>query len=87
LNVCKEWSKRIAEEYFQQVINSTFCQRFYHNTFLFLKTDDEKSKGLPVVMPIFDRTSCNIPKAQISFIEYFINDMFDAWHGKLTKNI
>ena len=34
-------------------------------------------------MPVFDRISCNIPKAQISFIEYFINDMFDAWHGKL----
>ena len=33
-------------------------------------------------MPSFDRNSCNIPKAQISFIEYFVNDMFEAWDGK-----
>lgn len=30
-------------------------------------------------MPTFDRQSCNIPKAQISFIDYFIQDMFEAW--------
>ncbi len=35
-------------------------------------------------MPIFDRTSCNVPKAQISFIEYFIEDMFEAWDGKYS---
>jgi high affinity cAMP-specific and IBMX-insensitive 3',5'-cyclic phosphodiesterase 8 len=45
------------------------------------KTDDEKQKGLPVVMPTFDRLSCNIPKAQISFIEYFITEMFETWDG------
>ncbi|CAF0871306.1 unnamed protein product [Brachionus calyciflorus] len=45
----------------------------------FEQTDEEKQKGLPVVMPTFDRTSCNIPKAQISFIEYFIEDMFEHW--------
>jgi high affinity cAMP-specific and IBMX-insensitive 3',5'-cyclic phosphodiesterase 8 len=48
----------------------------------FEQTDEEKEKGLPVVMPTFDRLSCSIPKAQISFIEYFINDMFEAWDGK-----
>jgi high affinity cAMP-specific and IBMX-insensitive 3',5'-cyclic phosphodiesterase 8 len=60
LDICKEWTKRIANEYFDQ-------------------TDEEKEKGLPVVMATFDRTSCNIPKAQISFIDYFINDMFSSW--------
>uniref|UniRef100_A0A4W3GIA6 Phosphodiesterase n=1 Tax=Callorhinchus milii TaxID=7868 RepID=A0A4W3GIA6_CALMI len=45
----------------------------------FAQTDEEKSQGLPVVMPVFDRNSCSIPKSQISFIDYFINDMFDAW--------
>ena len=50
-----------------------------------LKTDEEKAKNLPVVMPIFDRSNCNVPKAQISFIEYFITDMFEAWDGNLTK--
>uniref|UniRef100_A0A8C3H7D0 Phosphodiesterase n=1 Tax=Chrysemys picta bellii TaxID=8478 RepID=A0A8C3H7D0_CHRPI len=42
-------------------------------------TDEEKRQGLPVVMPVFDRKTCSIPKSQISFIDYFITDMFDAW--------
>uniref|UniRef100_A0A8D0HAV6 Phosphodiesterase n=1 Tax=Sphenodon punctatus TaxID=8508 RepID=A0A8D0HAV6_SPHPU len=45
----------------------------------FAQTDEEKRKGLPVVMPVFDRNTCSIPKSQISFIDYFIMDMFDAW--------
>lgn len=47
-----------------------------------LQTDEEKQKELPVVMPVFDRNTCSIPKSQISFIDYFITDMFDAWDGK-----
>ncbi|XP_061414674.1 high affinity cAMP-specific and IBMX-insensitive 3',5'-cyclic phosphodiesterase 8B isoform X1 [Lethenteron reissneri] len=45
----------------------------------FAQTDEEKRKGLPVVMPVFDRCTCSVPKSQISFIDYFITDMFDAW--------
>ncbi|XP_060136226.1 high affinity cAMP-specific and IBMX-insensitive 3',5'-cyclic phosphodiesterase 8B isoform X3 [Zootoca vivipara] len=45
----------------------------------FAQTDEEKRQGLPVVMPVFDRKTCSIPKSQISFIDYFIMDMFDAW--------
>ncbi|XP_004852901.1 high affinity cAMP-specific and IBMX-insensitive 3',5'-cyclic phosphodiesterase 8A isoform X2 [Heterocephalus glaber] len=45
----------------------------------FSQTDEEKRKELPVVMPVFDRNTCSIPKSQISFIDYFITDMFDAW--------
>ncbi|XP_014644143.1 PREDICTED: high affinity cAMP-specific and IBMX-insensitive 3',5'-cyclic phosphodiesterase 8A isoform X2 [Ceratotherium simum simum] len=45
----------------------------------FSQTDEEKQKDLPVVMPVFDRNTCSIPKSQISFIDYFITDMFDAW--------
>ncbi|XP_051952614.1 high affinity cAMP-specific and IBMX-insensitive 3',5'-cyclic phosphodiesterase 8A-like [Xyrauchen texanus] len=45
----------------------------------FAQTDEEKQQGLPVVMPVFDRNTCSIPKSQISFIDYFIMDMFDAW--------
>ncbi|KAG8131007.1 hypothetical protein E2320_017568, partial [Naja naja] len=48
----------------------------------FVQTDEEKKQGLPVVMPVFDRNTCSIPKSQISFIDYFIMDMFDAWDGK-----
>ncbi|XP_074649717.1 high affinity cAMP-specific and IBMX-insensitive 3',5'-cyclic phosphodiesterase 8B-like [Tubulanus polymorphus] len=60
LGLCKEWAKRISEEYFQQ-------------------TDDEKSKGLPVMMAMFDRKTCSIPKSQMSFIDLFLSDMFAAW--------
>uniref|UniRef100_A0A2K6FT55 3',5'-cyclic-AMP phosphodiesterase n=1 Tax=Propithecus coquereli TaxID=379532 RepID=A0A2K6FT55_PROCO len=45
----------------------------------FSQTDEEKQQDLPVVMPVFDRNSCSIPRSQISFIDYFITDMFDAW--------
>uniref|UniRef100_A0A671FS11 Phosphodiesterase n=1 Tax=Rhinolophus ferrumequinum TaxID=59479 RepID=A0A671FS11_RHIFE len=45
----------------------------------FAQTDEEKRQGLPVVMPVFDRNSCSIPKSQISFIDYFLTDMFAAW--------
>lgn len=47
-----------------------------------LQTDEEKKLDLPVVMPAFDRNTCSIPKAQISFIDYFITDMYNAWDGK-----
>ncbi|MEQ2197745.1 High affinity cAMP-specific and IBMX-insensitive 3',5'-cyclic phosphodiesterase 8A [Xenoophorus captivus] len=50
----------------------------------FAQTDEEKRQGLPVVMPVFDRNTCSIPKSQISFIDYFITDMFDAWDGETT---
>ncbi|ELU01080.1 hypothetical protein CAPTEDRAFT_201790 [Capitella teleta] len=43
------------------------------------QTEEEKKLGLPVVMPVFDRRTCNVPKTQIGFIDFFINDMFDAW--------
>lgn len=29
------------------------------------QTDEEKALGLPVVMPVFDRSTCSIPKAQV----------------------
>ncbi|XP_012725132.2 high affinity cAMP-specific and IBMX-insensitive 3',5'-cyclic phosphodiesterase 8B isoform X1 [Fundulus heteroclitus] len=45
----------------------------------FAQTDEEKRQGLPVVMPVFDRNTCSVPKSQLSFMDYFITDMFDAW--------
>ncbi|XP_061603777.1 high affinity cAMP-specific and IBMX-insensitive 3',5'-cyclic phosphodiesterase 8B [Phyllopteryx taeniolatus] len=50
----------------------------------FAQTDEEKRQGLPVVMPVFDRNSCSVPKSQLSFIDYFITDMFDAWDAFAT---
>ncbi|PAA63111.1 hypothetical protein BOX15_Mlig000151g1 [Macrostomum lignano] len=62
LKLCREWSKRISEEYFQQ-------------------TDEEKQRGLPIVMPVFDRATCNLPQSQTSFIDFFLREMFSAWHA------
>lgn len=45
----------------------------------FLQTDEEKAKELPVVMPMFDRATCSIPRSQIGFIDYIIRDMMEAW--------
>ncbi|XP_068212385.1 high affinity cAMP-specific and IBMX-insensitive 3',5'-cyclic phosphodiesterase 8B-like isoform X2 [Palaemon carinicauda] len=45
----------------------------------FSQTEEEKRRSLPIVMPQFDRTTCSIPKSQIGFIDFFVNDMFDAW--------
>lgn len=46
-----------------------------------MQTDEEKRKNLPIVMPMFDRTTCSISKSQIGFIEYIIHDMMDAWNS------
>lgn len=48
----------------------------------FTQTDEEKHRNLPIVMPMFDRTTCSISKSQIGFIEYIIHDMMDAWNSK-----
>nr|CAD7199359.1 unnamed protein product [Timema douglasi] len=45
----------------------------------FNQTDEEKANNLPVVMPLFDRSTCSIPKSQIGFMEFIIRDMFEAW--------
>lgn len=44
-----------------------------------LQTDEEKRRGLPVMMPSFDRATCDIAKSQTGFISYFVRDMFRAW--------
>lgn len=64
LKLSVEWTKRIAEEYFQQ-------------------TDEEKERGLPIVLPIFDRKSCCIPKSQTGFIDFFVRGMCQSWNAFL----
>ncbi|GFO30563.1 phosphodiesterase [Plakobranchus ocellatus] len=56
------------------------------------QTDEEKSRGLPVVMTQFDRKTLNIPKCQVAFINIFITSMFEAWDNycdvvELMKNL
>uniref|UniRef100_T1IWR2 3',5'-cyclic-AMP phosphodiesterase n=1 Tax=Strigamia maritima TaxID=126957 RepID=T1IWR2_STRMM len=57
------------------------CIEWAHRiaTEYFQQTEEEKAKGLPIVMPMFDRTTCSIPKSQIGFMDYFVNDMFESW--------
>ena len=50
------------------------------------QTAEEKAKGLPVVMPQFDRQTCSIPKSQIGFTDYFITDMFEVWDGNEIRH-
>ena len=50
-----------------------------------LQTEEEKRLGMQVVMPQFDRTTCSIPKSQIGFYNFFINDMFEMWNGKFFQ--
>lgn len=45
----------------------------------FSQTDEEKKLKLPVLMPMFDRSTCSIPKSQIGFVDFIINDMIEAW--------
>uniref|UniRef100_A0A1A9VLC2 PDEase domain-containing protein n=1 Tax=Glossina austeni TaxID=7395 RepID=A0A1A9VLC2_GLOAU len=45
----------------------------------FQQTEEEKSQNMPIVMPMFDRCTCSIPKSQIGFIEYIVMDMLLAW--------
>ena len=33
-----------------------------------------------VIIQTFRREVCSIPKTQTAFINYFLLDMFDAWH-------
>nr|XP_037272595.1 high affinity cAMP-specific and IBMX-insensitive 3',5'-cyclic phosphodiesterase 8B-like [Rhipicephalus microplus] len=44
-----------------------------------VQTDEEKRRGLPVVMPAFDRLTCKIASSQIGFVNYFVREMFRAW--------
>jgi len=47
----------------------------------FNQTDEEKANHLPVVMPLFDRATCSIPKSQIGFMDFIIKDMFETWEA------
>lgn len=47
----------------------------------FTQTEEEKRQGLPIVMPMFDRTTCSIAKSQIGFIEFIVQDMIKTWDG------
>ena len=43
-----------------------------------MQVDEEKSRGLPVVMAMFDRDTCSLPKTQLVFTDLFVTSMIDA---------
>ncbi|XP_047140732.1 high affinity cAMP-specific and IBMX-insensitive 3',5'-cyclic phosphodiesterase 8A isoform X2 [Hydra vulgaris] len=45
----------------------------------FRQTEEEKKRNLPIVMPVFDRNTCNVPKSQVFFIDYFVMNLYVAW--------
>ena len=45
---------------------------------LSMQVDEEKSRGLPVVMAMFDRDTCSLPKTQLVFTDLFVTSMIDA---------
>lgn len=47
----------------------------------FKQTEEEEKLGLPIVMPVFDRKTCNIPKSQLFFMDYFVMNLYQAWDG------
>jgi hypothetical protein len=91
LNVCVLWASSEKAGILtcpQPSLQGTLsCAHSPVHWFFSSQTDEEKRQGLPVVMPVFDRNTCSIPKSQISFIDYFITDMFDAWDGKSVATL
>ncbi|CAH8297799.1 unnamed protein product, partial [Schistosoma turkestanicum] len=49
-------------------------------------TEEEKRRNLPIVMPNFDRQTCNISQSQLSFIDFFLKGMFSGFDCKFLAN-
>ncbi|XP_065909995.1 high affinity cAMP-specific and IBMX-insensitive 3',5'-cyclic phosphodiesterase 8A-like isoform X2 [Dysidea avara] len=47
----------------------------------FSQTDEERKMGLPIVMPAFDRNTCNFPQTQVQFIDFIVTGLFEAWNN------
>jgi len=45
----------------------------------FDQTAEETAKGLPVTMKGFDRSTCNVPLTQCTFVDMFARETFSLW--------
>ncbi len=61
-----------------ELLFKIFCKLTF-----FKFAEAEIGLGLTPVMPMFDRSSCSIPKSQTGFVDYFVADMYEAWEGKM----
>ncbi|WKX92297.1 hypothetical protein Q1695_010379 [Nippostrongylus brasiliensis] len=54
------------------------CQRWAYRIVeeYFDQTREEREKGLPVTMEVFERKTCNVPLTQCGFIDMFVREAF-----------
>ncbi|CAI4231615.1 unnamed protein product [Auanema sp. JU1783] len=57
------------------------CQKWAHRIVeeYFDQTREEREKGLPVTMEVFDRKTCNVPITQCGFIDMFVREAFTTF--------
>ena len=56
---------------------------------MLFQTEEEKRRGLPIIMPVFDRQTCNVPKSQVSLFSLnrsWLPLFRDSLVLKVTKN-
>ncbi|CAD6184813.1 unnamed protein product [Caenorhabditis auriculariae] len=61
----------------------SLCQRWGFRIVeeYFEQTREEREKGLPITMEVFDRNTCNVPITQCGFIDMFAREAFCTLHG------
>ncbi|CAG9535406.1 unnamed protein product [Cercopithifilaria johnstoni] len=65
-NPTREW--KLCERWAMRIVKEYFDQ-----------TNEEREKGLPLTMELFDRNVCNIPLTQCGFIDMFAREAFTSW--------
>uniref|UniRef100_A0A0N5AZ29 Phosphodiesterase n=1 Tax=Syphacia muris TaxID=451379 RepID=A0A0N5AZ29_9BILA len=65
-NPTREWA--LCQKWAMRVVEEYFEQ-----------TVEEREKGLPLTMELFDRNTCNVPLTQCGFIDMFAREAFMNW--------
>ncbi|VIO99843.1 35-cyclic nucleotide phosphodiesterase family protein [Brugia malayi] len=65
-NPTREWE--LCEKWAMRIVEEYFDQ-----------TSEEREKGLPLTMELFDRNVCNVPLTQCGFIDMFAREAFTCW--------
>ncbi|KAM3720840.1 putative 3',5'-cyclic phosphodiesterase pde-6 [Dirofilaria immitis] len=65
-NPTREWE--LCEKWAMRIVEEYFDQ-----------TNEEREKGLPLTMELFDRNICNVPLTQCGFIDMFAREAFTSW--------
>uniref|UniRef100_A0A0N5D4C0 3',5'-cyclic-nucleotide phosphodiesterase n=1 Tax=Thelazia callipaeda TaxID=103827 RepID=A0A0N5D4C0_THECL len=65
-NPTRSWA--LCEKWAMRIVEEYFDQ-----------TTEEREKGLPLTMALFDRNVCNVPLTQCGFIDMFARETFTSW--------